>query len=176
MKKSHIIIIGFKNTGKSVVGSVLANRLHQPFIDLDLVIEKKFEEIHQESISCRLMMKKYGESFFRHLENKALLYSLQQPPSIISLGGGTILLKENRRLIKSHIVIHLSASFNEVFQRIQTTGTPAFFEENTFVEFKRLWDARQPLYDDCASHGKIMNNQSIEKTAEQIIEHLEKNA
>ncbi len=176
MKKSHIIIIGFKNTGKSVVGSALASRINKPFIDLDHVIEKNFEKKHQEKMSCRMIMKKYGEFFFRTLESNALKYSIQQKSSVISLGGGAVLLKENQSLIKSHIVIHLGAPFDEVFHRIIAEGIPSFFEENsnTLQEFKRQWDERQPLYEACRSFDKIMNHQSIEKTVQKIIEQLEK--
>ena len=56
---NHIVLIGFKHVGKSIIGENLARRLNSHFIDLDHQIEllyenkfnKKYTEYHQEILA-----------------------------------------------------------------------------------------------------------------------------
>src|SRR3990167_10617486 len=143
-----IIFIGFKHVGKSVIGNALALRLAKPFIDLDEEIERVFENEYQEKRSCRQIMTMYGQSYFRDLEKKVLAQIIQSRPSVIALGGGTPMDKENQELIREHTVVHVLAPRGVVFERIMVQGRPAFFsaEEPLIESFNRLWNEREAVY------------------------------
>ena len=95
---NHIILMGFKHVGKSVIGKNLSEKLKVPFIDLDHTIEMLYENTYSKKNTCRQIMQKHGEKFFRYLEMNALSETLDVKPSIISLGGGTPLIVENQKM------------------------------------------------------------------------------
>lgn len=170
---NSILLIGFKHVGKSVIGRELAFRLGWPFIDLDKAIERAFENKYQEKCSCRQIMEKRGQSYFRNLEKKVLVQAIQSTPSVISLGGGTPMDEENQKLIKCHKVIHITAPRETVFKRIMSEGRPAFFsvEEPPLEAFNRLWDEREKIYQKLTGFS-VNNNGSVVSGVAQILQHI----
>ena len=49
----HIILIGFKNVGKTLIAKNLALALDLPFVDSDIVLEDLYANEHEECLSCR---------------------------------------------------------------------------------------------------------------------------
>ncbi len=60
--------------------------------DTDALVENMFEN----ALSCRNIVQTHGIEFFRDLEKQVVLSLPLHPPAIISLGGGTLLDKDNR--------------------------------------------------------------------------------
>ena len=171
----HIILIGFKHVGKSTVGRALAKKLQWPFIDLDRQIEQNFRRQSQQALSCREIFKQRGELFFRNYETQTLMEVLTLPTAVIALGGGAPLREDNQALLKSHWLIHLTASPSIVYERVMARGKPAFFPEDTDPVdfFQHLWNQRQPIYAKLADLT-VDNTQSIAHTVDLILEELEK--
>ncbi len=159
-----IVLIGFKHTGKSVVGKSVAHKLNIPFLDLDQKIEMLYHAQFNEQWSCRQIMQHKGEEFFRSLESAALSQVVGLKPSVISLGGGAPLRLENQNLIKSCIVIHVTSPREVVFERIRASGQPAFFnsEEDLLESFNKMWDDRRQIYEEIRNFT-IENNRSVEE-------------
>ncbi len=170
---NHIVLIGFKHAGKSVIGKSLAKKLHVPFIDLDQKIEILYENKFSKKSNCREIMQQQGENFFRILERDALSQLIDCQPSIISLGGGTPLSATNQRLIKSCVLVHITAPRGVVFERILMSGQPAFFnpEEDLLESFNRLWDEREIIYEKIKDFS-IENNCSVSEAVRKIINKL----
>lgn len=174
MLTKHLILIGFKNTGKSVIGYELAKHLHERFVDLDKVIETLYADTNAETLNCRQIMQVRGEDFFRQLEHDALKKVIAGKASIISLGGGTPLHESNQKLIKPFTIIHITAPRGIVFERIMVNGRPAFFlsNEDPFDSFNRIWDEREAVYKTLASFT-IDNNGSKKAGVDQILTKLD---
>lgn len=170
---NHIVLIGFKHTGKSVIGKNLAKALHVSFIDLDLEIENLYEKRNGIKLTCRQIMQQNGEKYFRLLELNTLSKIADYKPSIISVGGGTPLHAENQRIIKSCIIIQITAPRGIVFERILMSGQPAFFNpEVTLLEsFNQLWDEREKVYEHVKDFS-IENNGTVDNAANKIIAKL----
>ncbi len=168
-----IILIGFKNVGKTVIGSALASQLNLPFIDLDAEIERMFADANQRQLTCRQIMEAYDEVYFRELETKILTPILQTVVAVIALGGGTPIAHNNQKLIKNHTVIHVEAERNTVFARIMLQGRPAFFteSEDMLVALNSLWDERSKIYKKLATFS-IINDGAIVLAVEQILQYL----
>jgi len=164
----HIIFIGFKNTGKSTIGKMLANELKKPFIDLD---EKIFEVYTK---TPRVIMAEHGEKYFRKLENEIFSKIIQmQKASVVALGGGTAMSPQNRELLKKHIVIQITAPKKIVFERINANGWPAFFPKNQlpFEAFQKLWHEREPVFKKLAN-VTVKNDGSPQKIITQLLQQL----
>lgn len=115
-----IFLYGPPASGKTTLGSRLASALGMDFVDLDQVIEsaaeKPIPQIFAES----------GEVGFRAIESECLrrVVGTIRSPSVVSLGGGTLLSPENRLLCESGgEVLCLEAPLPEVLsQRIAQDG------------------------------------------------------
>jgi 3-dehydroquinate synthase len=111
---SHIFLYGPPGTGKSTVGKEIAGNLRLPFVDLDRVIETN------AGMSISSIMEASGEPAFRDLETAALKTVIREQPSVIALGGGTLLRDENRLFAESSgQVILLMAKLPTLLERLQ---------------------------------------------------------
>lgn len=169
----HIILIGFKYVGKSLIGLKLAKKLNKNFIDLDKELEKLYEKDFLETLTCHEIMQKHGENQYRELESAVLRQTLKSAPSIISLGGGAALRQVNQDMIKSHILLHVIAPRGIVFERIMVEGRPAFFDisKDPYEAFSRLWDDREKIYKNLSTHI-VNNDQTIAQAVNEAIAHL----
>lgn len=170
----HIIIIGFKSVGKSLIGKKLARKLRRVFIDLDDEIIRYYQKIAGNPSSCREIMEKHGENYFRKIEHEALVNVITvKKPFILAVGGGTPMRKSNRAILKKHILIHVTAPKDIVFKRIISNGKPAFFPENleSSYTFKRLWQKREPVYSKMADIT-INNSGRISEAAQAAFDRL----
>lgn len=164
-----IVLIGFKHVGKSVIGQHLAKKLQVPWVDLDQKIEALHATQLREQCTCRQIMQNKGEHYFRLLEKKALLHAVKLKPSILSLGGSTPMSAANKRIIKSCIIVHITALQGTVFERIRMSGRPAFFNlnENLWESFNRLWHQRIPIYEAIKDFS-IENSNSVDDAVKKI--------
>lgn len=171
--RNHIVLIGFKHVGKSLIGKNLARRLNSLFIDLDRQIELLYENKFNEKCSCRQIMRKVGQDYFRCLELNALRHIIDSKPAVISLGGGAVLHPESKRLIKSCILVHITAPKGIVFERILMSGRPAFFipGENMMESFNQLWDERMKVFESIQDYS-IINDSTVENAVDEIIKKI----
>ncbi len=177
----HIILIGFKNAGKSTIGKELAKELKRPFVDLDEKIEEAYgQKVRMQPgrggkiLSCRAIMEQHGEPYFRELEQKVLSEVLQNPESLVlAVGGGTPMSAANGGLLSLHIIVEVSAPQDVVFKRIMIKGKPAFFPENEEPEdgFQKLWNERNPVFKKLANVA-VENNGSVESAVSELMQKL----
>ncbi len=175
MNIQHIILIGFKNVGKTRIGKMLAHDLGLPYVDLDAAIEQAYSGTEHKKLSCREIMTAHGEPFFRALEHDVLRRILTASTrTVIATGGGAVLSKEHRPLFKKHVLIHITAPQALVYERIMVNGRPAFFgqEKNSYDAFERLWNERKPIYENLATLT-LHNGSSVEDAVEKIKHRLE---
>lgn len=94
---SFLFLTGFMGAGKSYWGSALANQFGVPFTDLDGEVEQL------AGLSIFDIFENEGESYFRVLESQALkqIVKSKVKPSIIALGGGTLMNSLNQEQIKN---------------------------------------------------------------------------
>ena len=80
--KKNIVLVGMMGSGKSSIGKILSRELNLEFVDIDQKIEEEeISKIHE-------IFKKYGENYFRKIEEKITLKFLKSQNCVISLGGG----------------------------------------------------------------------------------------
>lgn len=166
----HIILIGFKHVGKSAVGKNLSQELGLAYIDLDNKIEERYAKENNEKLTCRQIMLKHGELVFRDCESRALTEVLGEGEQrVVAVGGGAPLREENRNLMARHLVIHVSAPRNVVYERIMLNGRPAFFPDNEepIISFLRLWEEREKIFQSLAN-CTVYNNGPLDQVVANI--------
>lgn len=166
----HITLIGFKNVGKSTIGKNLAQELSLPFIDTDEQVEIYYKNTFNQELSCRKISEQHGIGYFRELEKNVIKDLRHQSYSVIALGGGAPMNSEIHQIIKSHLLIHITAPKSTVFRRIIAKGHPAFIATNTnlYDELEQLWIVREKCYKDL-TNITIMNDDSVTNVINKII-------
>lgn len=167
-----IILIGFKNVGKSSIGLELARQMQCSFIDLDEAIEARYATEHGEKRNCREIARTHGEAYFRECEKELLAQIIEEQPAVLSLGGGTVMDGDNQALLKGHTVIHITAPYDLVFERIMSNGTPSFFpaDESPRVTFHIFWEERNVVYTELATFS-VYNGSTVLAAVEKILNH-----
>lgn len=171
----HLILIGFKHAGKSMLGESLAKRLNRPFIDLDDELVRRHRETCNKEGSCREILSQHGEDFFRGLESSILEEILaEETPLIVALGGGTPMVENNQTLLRAHQIVHVTAPRSIVFERIMINGKPSFFpqEEEAFDHFQKLWTQRLPVFERLAGLT-VKNEGTIDSLSDTVLKHFQ---
>ena len=114
--KENLVFLGMMGSGKSSIGSLIANKLQLNFIDIDNVIENEL------GLSIKKIFETKGENYFRKFEEKTTLKKLKSSSTVISLGGGAFSNKEIRKeVIKNHISFWLNWSDDILLNRIKNS-------------------------------------------------------
>ncbi|MBL7014727.1 MAG: shikimate kinase [Candidatus Marinimicrobia bacterium] len=161
-----LLLIGMMGSGKSTVGEILAAQLGIPFIDLDSIIEKMTGK------SVYTLFDQFGESHFRKLESEILKENINKN-AVISCGGGIILGKENRVLLKSGTVIYLDASISELKKRLKNANERPLLKNGTLEEsLRQILIKREKLYTKCANIIINVNGEIPDDISHKIISLL----
>ena len=152
----HCYLIGFRGSGKTTVGQLVAQRLGWPFLDTDHLIEQSVGR------TIREIFAEQGEQGFRTLESSSIAQvAALTEPTVISLGGGAILREENRQLLHATgRCVWLSGDAQLLYTRIaQDSMTaqrrPNLTSLNGYDEVATLLAQREPLYRQMA-HKTVM--------------------
>ena len=166
-----MVLIGFMGTGKTAVGSLLAEKLNRQFIELDWMIEKDAGKPIPE------IFRNGGEIAFREYEIAAAKKATEKNRSIIACGGGMVLNKINvDRLKQSGIIFCLTASPSVILERTQSqAGTrPLLNVADPAKEIRELVTYRKPYYDRAADYTVNTTGKNIQEVAQEITDILEK--
>jgi shikimate kinase len=135
-----IYLVGFMGAGKSSVGTILAQQMGWPFVDLDMVIEAG------QGATIRQIFDQAGEPFFRQVEHAALVEVAKKTPAVIALGGGTFVQRPNLELIRQSggATIWLDCPIEELWERcLAMDNRPLFRDRESFF---KLFEQRLPYY------------------------------
>lgn len=143
---SVIFLVGYRCTGKSTVGRLLAARLGWAFADAD----DRVEAVAGKSI--KELFATEGEPAFRALEARALVDLSADAPRVIATGGGAVLRESNRALLTARgFVAWLTAAPETVLVRLRADATtdnrrPNLTAMSNEDEVRALIASREPLY------------------------------
>lgn len=160
----NIFITGFMGSGKTTVGRALAKKLNKKFIDLDSAIEEFLDQ------SIGHVIEKYGEAYFRKIENQQLALLCKEKDSVISLGGGSLIEPKNQKQIqKSGSLVHLWANKDTLLQRLEKSNARPLLKSGRAL--KDLYEERQNGYGQaqiCIATDGLSPKKIAEKIAEKI--------
>ncbi len=175
VKYERIFLTGFMTSGKSTIGSILANGLGWNFYDLDKEIEalkgKKVAQIFEEE----------GEEAFRKLESEMLRDISRGKNVVIALGGGTIATLENLSFCKTNgTLIYLKVEETELLRRLKKKVDRPLFkdlvlsgasEEKISQKIKYLLKEREKFYNQADIVFKT-GTSSVGKTVDELAKIL----
>ncbi|MBC5824640.1 MAG: shikimate kinase [Candidatus Eremiobacteraeota bacterium] len=138
-----LALTGFMGAGKSTVGRRLAKILHLQFRDSDALIERRHGPISA-------IFAGQGEAKFRAYERDALEMLVRAGPCVLAVGGGAIVARENRALLRRHgKIVHLSIRPETALARVaRRRQRPLFGSQPRIETVLALMRARAAAYGD----------------------------
>ena len=162
----NIVLIGYRGTGKSTVGRLLAARLGRTLVSTDAEIVARAKRAIPEIVA------QDGWDYFRDLESDICRELASRDQLVIDTGGGAILRPQNVEALKqSGRLFWLTASVETIATRIggdnqrpSLTGTKSFVDEIADVLRERM-----PKYQAAADHVVATDGRSIDQLVETLL-------
>lgn len=149
----NLFLIGYRGSGKSTVGALVARRLKWKFVNLDELVEtrtgRRIVDIFKEE----------GEAAFRQHEKEALESIRRTKNQVISMGGGAVTHPDIRVLMKKMgKSVWLQAPAAILFARIQRDAKagvvrPDLKPGGGLSEVELVLAEREPIYRAAATHA-----------------------
>jgi shikimate kinase len=165
----NVVLMGYRGTGKTSVGRLLADRLEMPFLDSDELIKASSGK------SVREMVAEKGWDFFRQEEKRVVAELSGKDGCIFALGGGVVLDEENVRNLKDKgFFIWLAAEAQTIADRLSGDGKtleqrPSLAGKDLNEETRSLLKTREPLYGRIADCRVDTSDLSIEEVAAEVL-------
>ncbi len=140
-----IVLTGFRATGKTSVGRLLAARLGYAFVDADAVLCERLGGSVAEIVA------RSGWDSFRRAERQLLRESRTMAGTVLATGGGAIEHAAEWRGLRDHaLVVWLEADEATIRRRMagdaQTAQRPSLTGNAPADEIAALLARRTPLY------------------------------
>ena len=165
----NIVLIGYRGTGKSTVGKILAKKLKRSLIPVDDLIVKK------AGMSIPEIVEKHGWNYFRDMESNVTKEVSTQDNCIMDCGGGVVLRDENVENLKQNgKCFLLKAEIDTIISRIQgDANRPALKEGMSFrEEQEKVLKERNPKYKAAADVEIDTSILTVEQAVEKILKNI----
>jgi shikimate kinase len=171
----NIILCGLPASGKSSIGSLLANELSYRFIDTDRWIEMAYFNKTDHFLTCNRIYAKEGERVFRSMESTQIALLEGMVDSVISLGGGALMEPNNViGLKKLGCLIYLKGSLPFLWNRLKIRGVPTHLDTHEpESSFYQSAERRLPIYEAHSSFTIEIEGCSDREVVEMIKSALE---
>lgn len=162
----NLFLIGYRGTGKSTVGRMLADRLGWDFVDSDEVITE------QAGCTIAQIFAGEGEEAFRQRESVAVTALASRERTVVALGGGAVLREANRTALAGRgPVVWLTARCETLAERIQADQVtaaqrPSLTGLAPLEEIRQVLEQRKHVYQGCAD----LEVDTEEKTPAEVVE------
>lgn len=155
-------------SGKTTIGTLLAQELGLPFRDTDQVIEE------ESGRSVSDIFLEDGEEKFRILEKAVLRAELLSDGSVLALGGGAPISVDAQSALRAIAspVVYLDISLAAVAPRIGFNRDRPLLLNNPRGQWQSLMEARRPIYESIADIVIDVNDKSESEIVSLILEAL----
>jgi shikimate kinase len=165
----NLVLIGYRATGKSAVGALLAEILGRPFVDLDeLLVQEAGRPIVE-------IVAKGGWAEFRQREKELVARFRRGQGQVLATGGGVVLDPENIEVLReSGIIIWLTADPETIQARLaqdlpRDVNRPSLTGSDTIREVAEVLEARRPLYQAAAQITVDTTHRDVAQVVELVL-------
>lgn len=166
--RANIFLVGPMGAGKTSVGRYLAKHLNKSFYDSDQEIEKS------TGVSLTWIYDLEGMEGFRQRELKAIDELSSLSNIVLSTGGGCVETPEVREFLRHRgTVIYMEVSLQTQLNRLKRDKKrPLLQGENPQDVLIKLWEEREPFYENIADFTVITDNRSVHDVCDEILSWL----
>lgn len=162
----QIFLIGMMGSGKSTLGSMLADKLNWTFIDIDTELEKD----HGLSIND---MFNNGESNFRSLESKKLEKIVLKNHIVCATGGGIVEKDVNHKILNQSFCVYLDTSLDVLHERVKhDCSRPLLLKGDKKDLLRDIFNNREEKYKSLSKLNINTDNVDIIDSCKTIMEYI----
>jgi len=171
----NIVLIGYRYSGKTTVGKILAHELGRDCLDTDALIEQRAGC----SIDTLISIKGWGH--FREIEKGVVQEISMRENLVIATGGGIVMDEENMKNLKENAwIVWLNGRPEVLKERMGNEqrsgkGRPSLTGADPLSEIEGVLRIRKPLYERAGDLTVDTSNLSIREVAALIMRYLPKN-
>ena len=145
-----LVLVGPPASGKTTVGTGVAELLRLPFRDTDADIEA------QTGTTIADLFISSGEPHFRALEEQAVAHALAAHEGVLALGGGAVTSAATRELLVAHgraggTVVWLDVDLPSAAKRVGLSRDRPVLGVNPRAMLRHMLEQRAPLYAEVAT-------------------------
>ena len=167
MSSNTAFLVGFMGSGKSSILNILKLNTEIHTIDLDDIV---LRESKDDLESIQQLFEKHGEEYFRDCEVKAFQKIYQNPNTVISLGGGSMISSPIKsEVLKSEHTFYLKNEFENLWKNIEDSKRPLVSSGKDNV--MKIYLERLDTYKHC-KNTIDMTIHSLQEASEIIINRL----
>lgn len=169
----NIVLIGYRGAGKTVVGKRLASQLGMKFVDIDHLIEERFQKRIIEIVESQ------GWDHFRNIEKRLIQEISKQDHLVIAPGGGAVLDVNNIiALRKKGFIIWLKAEPEILYKRLEEDQTsmsqrPPLTNKGFLEEINEVIAERNHLYEWASEAQLDTSTLSVEMVVDRVLSLLQ---
>ncbi|HLC65227.1 MAG TPA: shikimate kinase [Candidatus Nanoarchaeia archaeon] len=164
----NIILIGYRGTGKSACGRIIAEKLKMRLVSTDEEIVKKV------GMTISAFVEENGWVKFRDAETQIVRKVSKLDNCVVDCGGGIIERDENIPLLKKNgKVFWFTASVDTIVKRIKRSKERPSLTGKSFVEeVAEVLERRNPKYGAAADYIIKTDKLTVEEQAREVIKRL----
>jgi shikimate kinase len=163
----HLVLVGLMGSGKTTVGSIVAERLGRTLVDSDLRIEARTGR------TVKQILADDGVDALRRAEADALFDALADgEPRVIAAAGGVVLDDGDRRRLRraDADVVWLSADPVVLAPRTTSRGHRPWLDADPLGTLQVMHAERADLYREVADHVVDVGGRTPDEVATAVIE------
>ena len=167
--KRNIVLIGYRCSGKTSVGKIIAERTGMDFCDTDDLIVKRSGRSIEEIVD------REGWERFREIEKDIVREASELDNTVIATGGGVVIDEDNVKVLKGNgYIVWLEVDVDILIKRMEKdreagNKRPSLTGVDPAVETRKVLEMRTPLYRKAADLVINTDRLSLRKTAEKIV-------
>ncbi len=170
-RRFRIALTGLRGAGKSTLGSLLAQALRVPFVELDKQIER------DSGVTLSIIFDLYGPNGYRRMERQALESILAKYPRFVLATGGSLVSDPAtyNRLLSECFTVWLRAKPEQHMARVLAQGDRRPMAHNrrqAMRDLRRILWSREALYRQ-ADAVIDTTNQTVKQSLESLARLLQ---
>jgi shikimate kinase len=166
-----LVLVGPPASGKTTVGTAVADALGVPFRDTDHDVET--------TAGCTVadLFVQHGEPHFRALEAAAVARALAEHTGVLALGGGAVTTEDTRRLLVAHgraggTVVWLDVDLPSAAHRVGLSRDRPILGLNPRAMLRTMLETRAPLYGEVATLTVFTGGRPAEDVVAEVLAGL----
>ena len=164
----NIFLIGYRCSGKTAVGRMLAHQFARAFVDTD------DEVVGKAGMSIKDIVNREGWESFRKKERQVIQCVCRRDQQVVATGGGVVLDRKNVADMKrAGRLVWLKANADTIKKRMladqRTEGLrPSLSGGDLLEEIEDMLHARNPLYQAAMDFSIETDRRGVDEICEAI--------
>ena len=171
MSAPLLVLVGPPASGKTTVGTGVADILGVPFGDTDADVEAV------AGMTVADVFVQHGEPYFRALEEQVVARAMAEHQGVLALGGGAVTSAATRELLVAHgrqggTVVWLDVDLPSAARRVGLSRDRPILGVNPRAMLRTMLEQRAPLYGEVATLTVATGGRTPEDVVAQVLAAL----